>query len=159
MTEREVAVLLAELEAVHRNWETKPGMLTLWHDALSDLPGDAVVAAARRWRRSHPFPPAVADLRRLVADDAGLLSPPLEVAWQQALARDTDAHPAVVAARDAVGDQWRWRTEEQQWLLRDFRDFYNETRKRFDEETVTGDVLALGGATSMKQLPGGVTDE
>lgn len=158
MIEREVALLLAEIEAAHRGWETRPGMLTTWHECLADLDAAAVFAAARSWRRTQAFGPSIADLRRGVARAAGLLAPSVDEAFAQALSRAPDSHPLVVRVRDAIGDEFAWRTGDRGFLLRDFTAFYTPAARNYDLDVAVSAPAGLGAGQSVKQLPEGVTD-
>ena len=67
MTIQDVTRLIAMCKARYprANWSPDE-MLTIqmWHDALGDLPGEAVLTTAREMMRRSEFPPDPAEIRQ-----------------------------------------------------------------------------------------------
>lgn len=80
MTKRETAQLLAIISTAYPGSKIAVDDMTvaLWHDMLSDLPGEVVGAATKRMFATLKFPPTIADIREAVAkatqDARGTLS-------------------------------------------------------------------------------------
>ncbi len=70
MTRAETAALLQTIVVFWPRSEVRADelTLTLWHEALSDLPGDVVTAAVKRMAATLKFTPCVADIRENVAE-------------------------------------------------------------------------------------------
>lgn len=158
MNDRETAQVCALLAGA-TGWQPKPDTVRVWQALLADVPFGAGMAAARVIGTRMERWPSVAALRRQVAAAAGLLAPDFDEAFEQALDRDAAAHPAVVKARDLVGDQFYWRTGTPLDLRLAFREWYLPAKQRHDGDAVLAfDGAALGAGESMKQLPGGLSD-
>ena len=80
MTRKETAQLLALIAVAYPTSRLRADGMTLdlWHQMLSDLPGEVVGAATKRMLATLKFPPTIADIREAVAkataDAQGVLS-------------------------------------------------------------------------------------
>jgi hypothetical protein len=83
MTRAETAALIATLKAAYTRMEIPDldGMIALWTKMLGDLDAGALVLAVEKHIASSPFPPTIADLRKLVV--TAVLPAPAEVAWSE----------------------------------------------------------------------------
>jgi hypothetical protein len=70
MTRDEVIALIQTIIVIYPASKVKADELTVsvWHEMLSDLPGDVVSAATKRMCSKLKFPPSIADIRENVAE-------------------------------------------------------------------------------------------
>ncbi|AEE95309.1 replicative helicase loader/inhibitor [Mahella australiensis] len=75
MDVKEMARILAVIAAAYPKFGIDNSGITLnvWYSMLGDLPYQAVQAAVQRHILENPFPPSIADIRRLTVE---LLTPP-----------------------------------------------------------------------------------
>ncbi|MBR0463476.1 MAG: hypothetical protein IJJ23_03730 [Clostridia bacterium] len=69
MTRNETIQLLALLTISYPRFafEANEQTVSIWHDMLKDLPGEAVILASKRMISTLKFPPTIADIREAVA--------------------------------------------------------------------------------------------
>jgi hypothetical protein len=182
MTKKGVFKLLAYLSGAYPR-AFRPGpedaaiWAGVWGDALSDFDDEAALAAARAYVKAESFPPAPADLRRLLAPALPTAGEAWEEAWRLARAEgygdgetpvEAFSNPLAAKAAQAVG--WanlcgltlptdeRAAADRISYLRRDFLRIYAELRSGAAQEATRGAIA--GGfprelAPHLKAIEGG----
>ena len=163
MTPTEAASVLAIVASLDgRGTLTSPEAIRAWQMVLDDVPVQACRDAVVRHYRTSTQRIMPADLRRMVAEQAGLLCPPEAQAWIAAV-RVASAegvgrrglHPAVEQAYAAMGGAAGRLTSSDTTVRAQFRDTYAQAVRAHDSPVLSGEGggmgLALTGAPRAAQ--------
>ena len=127
MTPDETIELLTLIAGYYPTMRAIDETAPVWHAALADVPNRAALDAVNRYCRTETRFIQVSDIRRVVAEDAGLLPPSADVAYIQAMQFNTwldhqdaatrpDIHPAAETAGRSAG--WNNLRDSSPWESR-----------------------------------------
>jgi hypothetical protein len=144
--ERKIGRAIARLAASYPRVQFGDAQIQAYVSGLADLRADDVSAAVETARRTMTFPPAIAELRRLVAEHRLRLPLPLhawEIAARAATEKTTRELPDEIReAINIVGGPFAIRSTENTVALRaHFLRAYEEVREESYRRAVAGDAL------------------
>lgn len=122
MNKIQTAEVVMFVSKAHRSMDTDQNTMRVWHALLSDLDGEAVLAATvSLLRKPSAFAPTPGQIRAEVERMDGTTPPSEQAALGYYMSGEWDAHPAVARAAKAVYWDRNECPEEAKW---DFRARY-----------------------------------
>ena len=165
MTPDEAIELLTLIAGYYPSMRAIDETAPVWHAALADVPYRAALDAVNRYCRTETRFIQVADVRRVVAEMAGILPPSTDVGYAQAMQFngwldhqnvDTrpDIHPAVETAGRSAG--WNNLRDSSPWESRRlFAAAYEHRAEQVRRGVLTGDLTEQIAAARRRAVRAG----
>lgn len=152
VSKSDIAKICAIITSSYPTWEATRERVEVFYDLLKDLEPELLKSATQRWAMTQKWPPTIADLRSLCAEEMGALSPAPEEAWAEVMhiARIYGStmqippwsHPAVEQAVNSIGYREICMSDRVDVLRAHFTKAYEGYRSRLNHQILTSPALA-----------------
>lgn len=172
MDKQEFKMLAAALQTYFPRYNMLPNAaaMSLWYEALKDLPYPTLSAALNKWISTEKWPPSIAELRGMCAEVTSGPAPDWGEGWAEVVkavhrygySRPQEAldslSPTARAAAERIGWEGICTSENPDTIRAQFRQVYEICGKREIEDrqlpAALKDTIARIGAASMPALEG-----